>query len=119
MPAGACIEGRAAAVLPPDSRNCMMSLLVTLPEMPVPGTPVISTPCSAAIFRTSGEDFVRKRSSRDAPLPPTAALCSRPVARDSSMACPLGALEAAAGCFGGGDDDVADAPAVAGSGLGV
>src|SRR5688500_2563325 len=29
-------------------------------------------PCSAAILRTSGEDFVRSRSSMDPPLPPVA-----------------------------------------------
>src|SRR5438046_4038504 len=68
-PVGACIEGRGA-VAAPDSRYCRMSLLVTLPAIPDPCIPAISTPCSAAIFRTSGDDLVRRRSSSELPLPP-------------------------------------------------
>ena len=40
-----------------------MSFFVTRPLMPVPCSAVMSTPCSAAIFRTTGDDFVRRRSS--------------------------------------------------------
>src|SRR5437870_3775949 len=47
-----------------------MSLFVTRPEIPLPWRPEISTPCSAAIFRTTGEDRVRRRSSRSVTVPP-------------------------------------------------
>src|SRR5262247_3110423 len=47
-----------------------MSFLVTRPEIPVPVRPAISTPCSAAILRTTGEDLVRSRSSRSVAVPP-------------------------------------------------
>src|SRR5690349_5096731 len=40
-----------------------MSFFVTRPLTPVPSSFEISTPCSWAIFRTSGLDFVRRRSS--------------------------------------------------------
>jgi hypothetical protein len=41
------------------------SFFVTRPEIPDPLSEVMSTPCSAAIRLTSGEDFVRRRSSRE------------------------------------------------------
>ena len=42
-----------------------MSFFVTRPARPLPLKPVSSIPCSAAIFRTSGDDFVRSRSSNE------------------------------------------------------
>ena len=47
----------------PDSIKLRMSFLVTRPLRPVPSSPAISTPCSCAILRTSGLDFVRRSSS--------------------------------------------------------
>src|SRR5919107_798277 len=60
-----------------------MSFLVTRPANPVPGMALISTLCSAAIFRTSGVDLRRSRSSTlsAAPFPPVAS----PTARDSGI----------------------------------
>src|SRR5215217_2879125 len=46
-----------------------MSFLVTRPLRPVPSSCEISTPCSCAILRTSGLDFVRRNSSAVAALP--------------------------------------------------
>ena len=65
--AGAYIDGRAVGVgvAAPDSRNAVRSFLVTRPEIPLPLNAVMSTPCSAAIRLTSGDDFVRSRSSRE------------------------------------------------------
>src|SRR5918994_8001125 len=56
-----------------------MSFLVTRPEMPVPGIPLMSTLCSAAIFRTGGDDFGGFSPSIDseAPLPPVESLTER------------------------------------------
>ncbi len=42
-----------------------MSFLVTRPEIPVPESEAMSTPCSAAIFLTTGEERVRSRSSSE------------------------------------------------------
>ena len=68
---GACAgAGRVAARCGagvPDSIKLRMSFLVTRPLMPVPSSCLISTPCSSAIFRTSGLDFVRRKSSAVAP----------------------------------------------------
>src|ERR1051325_2144306 len=46
-----------------------MSFLVTRPLRPVPSSLEISTPCSCAILRTRGLDFVRRRSSTVAAVP--------------------------------------------------
>src|SRR5207302_2790013 len=43
-----------------------MSFFVTRPETPVPSSWVVSTLFSLAILRTSGDDFVRRRSSNEA-----------------------------------------------------
>ncbi len=40
-----------------------MSCLVTRPEMPLPGTAAMSTPCSAAILRTTGDERCWRSSS--------------------------------------------------------
>src|SRR3954466_15892786 len=48
-----------------------MSFLVTRPASPLPGAAVRSRLCSAAIFRTSGVDLRRRRSSAVS-LPPLA-----------------------------------------------
>jgi hypothetical protein len=56
-----------------DSMYSRMSCFVTRPPMPVPGIPEMSTLCSRAMRRTSGDDFWRRRSSlpsgRAAPWP--------------------------------------------------
>jgi hypothetical protein len=49
--------------------NPIMSRFVTLPATPDPDNDEMLTPCSAAIFRTNGEDLVRTRSSNEFPLP--------------------------------------------------
>src|SRR5262249_18969585 len=49
-----------------------MSFLVTRLWIPVPSISRISTPFSCAIFRTSGEERVRTRSSKDSIVPPCA-----------------------------------------------
>ena len=60
---------RATPTWPPrrrcrrSSMNARMSFFVTRPEMPVPFSCVMSTPCSFAILRTSGDERVRRRSS--------------------------------------------------------
>src|ERR1043165_8891884 len=46
-----------------------MSFLVTRPLRPVPSSLEMSTPCSCAILRTRGLDFVRRRSSTVAAVP--------------------------------------------------
>src|SRR5688572_29984487 len=62
--AGARSAGRAAgAAVAPDSIKLNMSFLVTRPLMPVPSSLEMSTPCSWAIFRTSGLDFVLRKSA--------------------------------------------------------
>ena len=68
--AGAGVETAACSPLlgtgigAPLSRNPSRSRLVTRPAMPLPASCEISTPCSAAMRRTSGELFVRMRSSK-------------------------------------------------------
>src|SRR5438105_4304763 len=51
-----------------------MSCLVTRPAYPLPGMREMSTLCSAAIFRTSGVDLVRNRSSAVCTPPPPPSL---------------------------------------------
>src|SRR6267142_848574 len=48
-----------------------MSCFVTRPAYPLPGMREMSTLCSAAIFRTSGVDFVRRRCSAVCTPPPS------------------------------------------------
>src|SRR6185503_5512354 len=59
----------AGAGADPDSMKLSMSFLVTRPLRPVPSSFEMSTLCSWAILRTSGLDFVRRRSSTDGTLP--------------------------------------------------
>src|SRR2546423_12968412 len=61
--------GGAVAANPPESMKPRMSRLVTRPATPVPCSDAMLTPCSAAILRTSGDDFVRTRSSKELPFP--------------------------------------------------
>src|SRR5258708_40370535 len=61
----AAAAGAAAAFAPP-SRWLTMSLLVTRPAAPVPGTWVRSTLLSFAILRTSGEERTLSPSAADA-----------------------------------------------------
>src|SRR5690349_23053465 len=58
-----CGAGAALAAAP-LSTNERMSFLVTRPEMPVPLSWAISMPCSFAMLRTTGDDFVRRRDSK-------------------------------------------------------
>src|SRR3954465_3951233 len=53
----------------PDSMNPRMSRFVTRPATPEPCNEAMLTPCSAAIFLTSGDDLVLTRSSKELPLP--------------------------------------------------
>ena len=48
-----------------------MSFFVTRPLIPVPSSCLMSTPCSSAILRTSGLDFVRRSSAALAAPPPS------------------------------------------------
>ena len=62
--AGAADGGAAVRCgVGPDSIKLRMSFLVTRPLMPVPSSCLMSMPCSSAILRTSGLDFVRRNSS--------------------------------------------------------
>ena len=54
--AGSGVGGAVAGA--PDSMNARMSFFVTRPPRPVPGTCAGSTPCSDAIFATTGETNV-------------------------------------------------------------
>ena len=53
----------------PDSIKLRMSFFVTRPLIPVPSSDLMSMPCSSAILRTSGLDFVRRNSSAPVALP--------------------------------------------------
>src|SRR2546423_14357175 len=68
-PGGANRPGAAPVAGAPDSMKPSMSRLVTRPATPEPCSDAMLTPCSAAIFLTSGDDFVRTRSSNELPLP--------------------------------------------------
>ena len=62
--AAAGVPAAAAAVAgAPPSRWARMSFLVTRPLMPVPSMREMSTPCSSAILRTTGEERTRRSSS--------------------------------------------------------
>ncbi len=68
-PMGPAAAGRGATG--PRSMKPRMSCFVTRPAKPVPGIVEMSTWCSAAILRTRGVDFFRRRSSAvSAPSPP-------------------------------------------------
>src|SRR6185437_7319367 len=65
-----CPPAARAGAFGPDSRYSSSSRLVTRPETPLPCNALNSTPWSAAMRRTRGEDLVRRRSSSDeVPLP--------------------------------------------------
>src|SRR6185437_1788236 len=72
-PPGACIDAPGLDT-GPLARCSSRSRLVTRPAMPLPLRPVMSTPCSAAILRTSGDDLERSLPSKESaggamPLP--------------------------------------------------
>src|SRR5918993_1340842 len=68
-----------------------MSFLVTRPPVPVPGISAISTPCSSARRRTTGEERVRRRVSASSISPrPLPSLSSGTVARCLSVSCAAG-----------------------------
>src|SRR5918996_1739755 len=63
-----------------------MSFLVTRPPVPVPGISAISTPCSSARRRTTGEERVRRRVSASSISPrPLPSLSAGTVARRLSV----------------------------------
>src|SRR5215204_6664654 len=65
-----------------------MSFLVTRPPVPVPGISAISTPCSSAIRRTTGEERVRRSVSASSISPrPGPSLSARATARCLSVSC--------------------------------
>ena len=67
-PGGRCVAAGAAGLAgDPDSIKLRMSFFVTRPLIPVPSSCLTSMPCSSAILRTSGLDFVRRNSSALAP----------------------------------------------------
>src|SRR5882672_11007039 len=79
-----------------------MSFLVTRPETPVPVSRAMSTRCSWAILRTTGEERTRRRSSTVAPDP---ARCDALGISPPAEAPAVHELEAtgAAGAIGCGD----------------
>src|SRR5215831_18618401 len=104
---GAPTRGGAFA---PDARKSRRSFFVTRPAMPLPLNALSSTPCSAAMRRTSGEDFVRRRSSSElAPLPCDEALTT------AAVRCRLGGSAGANSLRGGPPAGAALAWAAAGS----
>src|SRR5437879_7172854 len=89
--------GRGAAT--PRSMKPRMSCFVTRPAKPVPGIVEMSTWCSAAILRTRGVDFLRRRSSAvSAPSPP----CLDGAVAGGRGRSPTDAAAAAGGGGGGG-----------------
>src|SRR5665213_227901 len=48
----------------PAARWLSKSCLVTRPAIPLPFSPAMFTPCSAAILRTRGDDLERRRPSK-------------------------------------------------------
>ena len=81
-----------------------MSFLVTRPAYPVPATCVMSILCSAAIFRTSGVERVRSRSSSvcSPPSRPSVAVGAAGEGDGAGTAsAPAGATAAGAGVEGG------------------
>src|SRR3989442_15129084 len=82
-----------------------MSFLVTRLWIPVPSRPLISTPCSEAILRTSGDDRWRIRSSNDVTVPPSPVDASSGEGRGEGAAAAgaagIGAEGFAAACGGG------------------
>src|SRR5215204_6018706 len=68
-----------------------MSFLVTRPPVPVPGISAISTPCSSAIRRTTGEERVRRSVSASSISPrPLPSLSARATASCLSVSCVAG-----------------------------
>src|SRR5215208_3449563 len=68
-----------------------MSFLVTRPPVPVPGISAISTPCSSAIRRTTGEERVRRSVSASSISPrPLPSLSARATASCLSVSCAAG-----------------------------
>src|SRR5450759_1060169 len=81
-----------------------MSFFVTRPAMPVPSTCAMSTPFSCAIFRTSGEDRVRMRSSIEERFEAEGAPCTAGAAAGAGGGAAAGAAgvgDLAGGCAGG------------------
>ena len=95
--------GAVTAAAPPPSMKAMMSSRVTRPPAPEPVTRAMSTPCSAAIFRTSGVERVLSRSSRVSSPPAAGA----------------GGAGAGAGAAGAGASEAGGARSGAASGAGA
>src|SRR5947207_764173 len=101
-PMDVAAAGRGAAT--PRSMKPRMSCFVTRPAKPVPGIVEMSTWCSAAILRTRGVDFLRRRSSAvSAPSP------FGTTGADGEGRGGTGEVAAGAG-FGAGGDDATAAP---------
>src|SRR5205085_11371685 len=80
-----------------------MSFFVTRPDAPVPSSCEMSMPCSRAILRTKGLDFVRRNSSTVC-APPLPRACALDVCADAPCAAGCGAVTACGGveaCGGG------------------
>src|SRR5262245_37670961 len=101
--AAGAVRAGAAAVRPPGlAMKSRMSFFVTRPEIPVPVSEAMSTLFSCAIRRTSGEERVRIRSSREA-----APVGGDPVREGEGRYgedARVGAAEEAAPAEGGGDE---------------
>ena len=95
--ANAGIAGAAAPPEPrrpfPDSMKPRMSCLVTRPLMPVPLISLMSTSCSLAMRRTSGDDRWRRKSSVDGCASSSSASspASAAAAPDATSGCPAAA----------------------------
>src|SRR5579859_3831878 len=78
-----------------------MSFFVTRPETPEPWIREMSTLFSAAILRTSGEDFVRRRSSSEATFSALSRRTADSAVRVGGGAAGLGGAGDGAAAFGG------------------
>src|SRR2546428_10199837 len=96
-PRDVAAAGRGAAA--PRSMTPRLSCFVARPAKPVPGIVEVSAWCSAAILRTRGVDFLRRRSSAvSAPSPP----CLDGAVAGGRGRSPTDAAAAAGGGGGGG-----------------
>src|SRR5881275_665720 len=82
-----------------------MSFLVTRPDAPVPSSCEMSMPCSRAMLRTKGLDFVRRNSSTVC-APPLPRACALDVCADAPCAAGCGAVTACGGVEAGGGGGV-------------
>src|SRR5258706_9916360 len=105
--AGSWGPGAGDTLTGPRSINPRMSCFVTLPAKPDPGIVEMSTRCSAAILRTRGVDFLRRRSS--------AVSAPSPLGGTGTGDGGRGTGAAGAGAGGGGGAAATGAPEAAGA----